>query len=314
MSSKFLLSLAIALCLCLAHYVNAARSFEKKIVLVTGGSSGIGYATSLAFARAGAVVTFCARDKHPDWYTGSDAESRINNDPDVLRSGGQAHFVRADVTNATQTRMLVKHIADTYGTLDIAVNNAGIGGYLGSFHTIPDDIPHGEHDAVHNNLYGVFNMMKAELGFWMKQGSAHKSDAVIVNVASLQGMRGCPMCSMYSASKHGIIGLTQSAALEYAKTQPRVRINAIAPGLVNTPLTWNQVKYIYNQEQPWEGPLITEDDPLWKKFKPNAEAELVPGRLAEPEEMANIILFLASDDASYVSGSVYSGDFAQNAQ
>ena len=123
---------------------------------------------------------------------------------------------------------------------------------------------------------------------------------------------------MYSASKHAIIGFTQSVALEHVKAtpeMPRIRVNAVAPGLIDTPLTRNQAKTLYEGIETWVGPLITETNPLWLKMKAEVEKELAGGVLGRPEEMAHVILYLSSEErASYVSGTVVSADNGDSAK
>ncbi|KAG2382037.1 hypothetical protein C9374_005829 [Naegleria lovaniensis] len=288
------------------------HEFANKVVYVSGGSSGIGFATSLLFAQQGARVVFTARDFHPDWYTGAEAEMRINSDAQVIQSGGKALFVKCNVANYTEVREVIfGKIDKVFGRLDIAVNNAGIGGPSGNLVDLDPKYFHNVHDPLLNNAYGVLYQMKAQLEYWKskKDNSTTKS---IVNLTSYNGLRACPGCSMYSASKHAIIGLTQSVALEHIKAtqdMPRVRVNALAPGLIDTPLTRNQAKTLYEGVETWIGPLITENNPLWLKMKPELEKELAGGRLGRPEEMAHVILYLSSEvRASYVSGTVVSAD------
>ncbi|KAF0975417.1 hypothetical protein FDP41_005411 [Naegleria fowleri] len=292
--------------------------FANKVVYVSGGSSGIGFATSLLFAQHGARVVFTARDFHPDWYTGAQAEMRINSDAKVIQSGGKAIFVKCNVSNYTEVREVIFGKIDRmFGRLDIAVNNAGIGGPFGNLVDLDSKYFHSVHDPLLNNAYGVLYQMKAQLDYWRskKDNSTTKS---IVNLTSYNGLRACAGCSMYSASKHAIIGFTQSVALEHVKAtpeMPRIRVNAVAPGLIDTPLTRNQAKTLYEGIETWVGPLITETNPLWLKMKAEVEKELAGGVLGRPEEMAHVILYLSSEErASYVSGTVVSADNGDSAK
>ncbi|KAJ5076922.1 dehydrogenases short chain [Anaeramoeba ignava] len=257
-----------------------ATNFTGKVVFLTGGSSGIGFATSLGFARAGATVIFIARDEHPDWYNGADAERKIKTDPQVIAANGTAKFIKADIRNLDEIKNVINFIHNNYGTIDIAVNNAGIGGMLGKMHEIPDNYTFGEHDPIYNNLYGTFNCMQQEVKYWYN----HSRNGTMINLSSYNGIRACPTASMYSASKHGIIGLTESIALEYASGTPTIRAN------------------------------FTQNSTLWEQFKPLCEQDLPNGRLGDPSEMAAIIMFLASDEASYISGTTISGDFGLSAR
>lgn len=270
-----------------------------------------GFATSLLLAQRGAQVVFCARDAHPNWYTGAQAETIINSDPQV--SIGKAKFLPCDITNRTSIRMVLNYIDTRYnGQLDAAINNAGIGGPLSLLHELDMDMYlHKEHDPIANNLYGTLNAMYEQVNFWIKKQDTKRTYA-IVNLSSYNGLRACATCSLYAASKHGIIGLTQSIALEYVvatEKTPRIRVNAIAPGLIDTPLTRNQIKFVVNGTQPWLGPLITEEE--FAPYKPQFEKELAGKKIGEAVQIANLVAFLASDEASYISGSVYSADNAQ---
>ena len=189
---------------------------------------------------------------------------------------------------------------------------AGIGGVGGKLVDVTPDYFMGVHDALHNNAYGVLYQMHVQLRYWNSKKD-NKTEKSIVNLSSYNGLRACEGCALYSASKHAIVGLTQSAALEYAiptENLPRIRVNSVAPGLIDTPLTRNQVK----STQTWIGPLITEDNPLWLKFKAEIEKELVGGRLGSPEQIADVILYLSSKKASYVTGTVFSADFGSTAK
>jgi NAD(P)-dependent dehydrogenase (short-subunit alcohol dehydrogenase family) len=303
--------------------------FKGKIVLVTGGSTGIGFSTAMAFARAGAHVTFCARERRPDWYNGLDAQKTINNDPIVRKSGGTAHFIKADVSKRKEVKMVIEFIISKFGRLDIAINNAGVGGFLGPIHQIPmDELIGGENDPILNNVYGTINCMHEEISHWVQhhqrtfKNSNPPSDLVtgiIVNLSSYNGIRGAAFGSMYAASKHAIAGLTRSVALEYSdpptKVMPRIRINALAPGLIDTALTRNQIKFMINGTQPWVGKLIKENDPEWLEMKTKTiEPSLVGKRIGSPDEMADIILYLCSSKATYITGTIVSGDFGSNAK
>jgi len=132
---------------------------------------------------------------------------------------------------------------------------------VGRIDELDDDKLGTEKDSIYNNLYGGIHLLKAESKYFMQYGDPKKTYSIVM-LSSLNGIRGCPGCDLYSASKHGIIGLVKSSALAFAKTTPRIRVNAVAPGLINTFLTRNQVK-----PDPNEGEAITEDDPLWIQNK-----------------------------------------------
>lgn len=281
-----------------------ASNFKDKVVIVTGGSEGIGYSTSLLLARKGAHVVFCARDSNPKWFNGSFSQDKINSDPIVKQFGGSALFYRADIRKINQVRGFIAYTHSIYGRIDHAVNNAGIGGWAKNIDLLEDDYLFSEHDPIINNLYGVINCLKEEIRYWKKFGNPDQMYSV-VSLSSMNGVRSCPGCSLYSASKYGIIGVTKSVALELVGSKPNIRVNAIAPGLVDTSLTRNQVK---EGIEPWEGDYIDKNDPLWIKKKDDWINQLAGKRLAEPEELANSIISVLDNDQSYLNGAVISVD------
>jgi NAD(P)-dependent dehydrogenase (short-subunit alcohol dehydrogenase family) len=241
-----------------------SKKLENKTVFITGGLSGIGKACAIAAANEGANVAV-ADLKSDSVKEAMDELTKIN--PNAI-------FIECDVSNFEQVRSAVQSVLGTFSTLDVAFNNAGIGGK-------PDkvgDMPEEEWTKVLGiNLTGVFNCMRNELPHMVRQ-----KKGVIVNTASVMGKVGIPKSSHYVAAKHGVIGLTQTAAIEYA-TQG-IRINAICPGFVDTP-------------------LLTK-----AHISQNAEAkqhiiDLHPmKRLGKAEEIAKAFIFLASEDSSFISG------------
>lgn len=214
-------------------------------------------------------MVFIARDSNPAWYNGADAAKRINSDLEVIENYGEALFYQADQKNYSQVEAAIMHAHTVYNkVVSYFVNAAGFGGYAGmNIADLKDDWLYGEHDAVFNNLYGVLNLLIAETKYLTKYGDPDHTYS-IVNFASYNGLRGCQNCSLYSASKHGILGLTLSTALEFINTKPRIRVNAVAPGLVNTSMTWQQVKFFEYGQMTWEGDYITPASDLWKKWGP----------------------------------------------
>lgn len=283
------------------------EQFVGKVVLVTGGSSGIGYATALSFARYGARVVICSRDSNPAWFNGTAAAARINADPDVLSLGGYARWVRADVTKAKDVDALLADIVATEGTLDIAVNNAGIGGAFGALPDIEEYFCT-EHDALQTNLLGQAQSLAAELQLFARQ----QRGGVIVNVASVNGFRGDEQGPLYVASKHASIGLTKSVALELARAPHHIRLNALAPGLTSTSLVWQQTKFLETGQQPWLGEYITPDHPLWKKWEPAFLSAIPAGRICDPMDQARMVMYLCSEEADYISGGVFVVDGGVN--
>lgn len=242
---------------------------EQRAAIVTGGGSGIGRATALALAKDGARVAVADID-----------ERRGRGAVELLEINGKnAVFVQTDVTRDSDCANLVETTLKHFGRLDIAFNNAGIVGYP----ALTADYGVAKWQRVIDvNLTGIFNCMTHELTHMKEHGG------VIVNTASVMGLIGSVGGSAYCASKHGVIGLTKAAALEYGRSG--VRINAICPGYVSTDMTVGD-RSLFTPEKLQEG---------IKKTAIN--------RLASPEEIAEIVVWLCSDRASYVTGGIYTID------
>lgn len=252
------------------------KLFENKIVLVTGGSSGIGRATALAFAQEGATVV--VSDVNVE---GGEETVRL-----LQAAGGSGTFLRADVSKALEVESLINRIVETYGRLDCAHNNAGISGPLSSTVDYSED----DWDRLMNiNLKGVWLCLKYEIPQMLKQGGG-----VIVNTASVAGLVGNAMgLGIYGASKHGVVGLTKAAALEYARGG--IRVNAVCPGVIKTPMT-----DLFGEVNPGLEEKITASKPM--------------GRLGAPEEVAGAVLWLCSDASSYATGTTLVVDGGMVAQ
>lgn len=236
-----------------------AGQFEGKVALVTGAASGIGRASALAFAREGASVVVADTDVSGGQETTKQIEAH----------GGRASFVETDVSRSSDVEALVERTLDTYGRLDIAHNNAGI---LGP-RAITAECSEEDFDRVIAiNLKGIFLCMRNELPQMVEQGAG-----AIVNTCSTSGVIASYALPAYTASKHGVAGLTKTAAIEYIRSG--IRINAVCPGFIDTPLT----QALGGKA---DGPKI-----------------VVPiGRLGTPEEVAEAVIWLCSDAASYVTG------------
>jgi NAD(P)-dependent dehydrogenase (short-subunit alcohol dehydrogenase family) len=236
---------------------------QGKIALVTGGSSGIGRATSLIFAREGAKVIVA--DVLVD---GGEETVRL-----IKAAGGDAIFVKTDMSKASDVEAMVQKAVATYGRLDCAHNNAGIEGATGK----TADYKEEDWDRVMLiNLKGVFLCMKYEIQQMLKQGGG-----AIVNTASDAGLLGVPQMPAYVASKHGVVGLTKTTALEYAKVG--IRVNAVCPGVINTPM----VERITGQ-RPGRAERMAAVEPV--------------GRMGKPEEIGEAVVWLCSDASSFVTG------------
>ena len=241
--------------------------FTSKIALVTGGSSGIGRATSLLFARNGAKVVI--GDINP---AGAETVETIKSEK------GEAVFVQADVREAQQVQNLVATAVKTYGGLHCAFNNAGV---LPAMALLADTEESAFDKTFAVDVKGVFLAMKYEIQQMLKTGGG-----AIVNNASIAGMIAERGISVYVAAKHAVIGLSKAAAIEYACQG--IRINALAPGLVETPMT----KHWF-------------DDPTMRSF---FLANSPIGRFGQPEEVASMVLFLCSDLASFAVGQTFAVD------
>ena len=237
---------------------------QDKVAIVTGGASGIGRATALLMAQAGARVVVAD-------MTAETGEAVV---AEVRAAGGEAFFQPLDVRRDEDCAAMVAATLERFGRLDIAFNNAGVGGTCGITHEHPLDA---WRRVIDINLTGVFQCMVHELKVMKEQGAG-----VIVNTASIAGLAGTPGSAAYGASKHGVIGLTRTAALEYGKYG--IRVNAVCPGVVATPMT----------------------DPASTTFVPGAlqkKAATTPlRREGRPEELAEMVLWLASEKASFVTG------------
>lgn len=236
---------------------------EGRVALVTGGASGIGRASALAFASEGAKVVVADVDE-------AGAAETVKA---VAEAGGTARFVSCDVTRSDEVAAMVADAVAAYGRLDCALNNAGTSGST----AFTVDYPEEEWDRVIAlNLRSVFLCMKHEIPAMLSQGGG-----AIVNTSSGAGLVGFPGLSAYVASKHGVIGLTRATALEYVKSG--IRINAVCPGSTRTPMLAS----------------FMGDDPAIQKMMERAAPI---GRLGDPSEIAAAVVWLCTDDASFVVG------------
>ena len=245
------------------------NTFEGKVALVTGGGGGIGRATALAFARAGACVA----------VVDMAAAAGVETVQCIESAGGQAAFIQANVTIAAEVEAMVAATVQAFGRIDCAFNNAGIE----EEHMRLADCTEAVFDRIMNvNVKGVWLCMKYQLAQMMKQGGGS-----IVNTASVAGLVGAPKMSAYSGSKHAVLGLTKSAALEYGRKN--IRVNAVCPGVIRTAMFDRAVL-----ADPKVGPSVAQLHPI--------------GRIGEPEEVAAVVLWLCSDAASFVTGHAHTVD------
>ncbi|MGF6732115.1 NAD(P)-dependent dehydrogenase (short-subunit alcohol dehydrogenase family) [Paraburkholderia youngii] len=238
------------------------RKLGGKVALVTGGASGIGRATAIAFAHNGAAVVVADADAAGGRETVEFIETHCD---------ARATFVQVDVADGDSVKTMVRSAVDSFGRIDMAFNNAGVPDRAASLHVSTQE----NWDRVMSvNLEGVWHCMKAELDHMLVAGKG-----AIVNNSSRSGLVGVPSDGVYGAAKHGVIGLTKAAAIEFAARG--IRINAVCPGLVETALTRARFGDELSARAATANPL---------------------GRIAQPEEIANAVVWLCSDAASFVVG------------
>jgi NAD(P)-dependent dehydrogenase (short-subunit alcohol dehydrogenase family) len=256
------------------------KSFQGKVALITGASSGIGRATAIAFAREGAKVVVTSRRENE----GKETVSLIK------EAGGEGLFIRTDVSKEADVKAMVEGTVKAYGHLDYAFNNAGIEGNTAPLteQTVDD-----YESVLGIDVRGVFLSMKYEIPQMLKNGGG-----AIVNMSSIDGLIGFPGISLYVASKHAVIGLTKSAALEYAKSG--IRINAVGPGGIETDMSDRLISKVGGGKE----------EEIRQQF-----AAMHPiGRFGKPEEIASAVLYLCSDGASFVTGQTLALDGGFTAQ
>jgi NAD(P)-dependent dehydrogenase (short-subunit alcohol dehydrogenase family) len=253
-----------------------AGQLDGKVALITGAGSGIGRATALACAREGAKIVVAD-------IVEEGGQETLNM---IKDNGGDATFVYTDVTQAAAVEALVTAAVHAYGRIDCAHNNAGIEGSLATTADYSED----DWDRVMAvNLKGVWLCMKYEIPHMLQQGGG-----AIVNTASLAGLVGAKRMPAYVASKHGVAGLTKTAALEYARSG--IRVNAVCPGIIHT----SMVERIFLNRRPDIEARLAASEPI--------------GRLGKPEEVAEAVLWLCSDAASFVTGHTMTVDGGLYAQ
>ena len=241
--------------------------FENKVCLVTGAGSGIGRATALAFAREGAQVVVAELNR-------AAGEATL---AEIQALGREAIFVPVDISQREQVEQMVAATVDAFGQLDCAVNSAGIAGSVSlPTHEYPED---GWLQMIAVNLTGTWYCIKAQLAQMLKQGGG-----TIVNISSAAGLRGQPENVPYAASKHGIVGITRTAAIEYATKN--IRINALCPTAIETPMLMEgRRKLAYNPE-------AREKAINYQAMK----------RMGQPDEVADVALWLCSDESTFMTG------------
>ena len=248
---------------------------EAKIAIVTGAGSGLAEAISVLFAKNGATVVLADLDV--------DGAERVLRQ--IEQDGGQGRVVKTDVSRSADARALVDAAVQEFGRLDIAVNNAGIGGATAPVGEYPIDA---WDKIIAINLSGIFYGMRYQIPAMLASGGG-----AIVNMASVAGKVGLAQAGGYTAAKHGVVGLTETAAVEYGAQG--IRVNSVGPGFINTPLLGKRA--------------VLDTDGAKAGDEMQALAALHPmNRLGEASEVAELVLFLASDRASFVTGAYYNVD------
>jgi len=245
--------------------------YKNKIVLITGSGSGIGKAAALAFSKEGGTIIVSDINEINGVKTVSE----------IIKNNGEASFFKTDVSNFDMVQNLMDFIIEKYGRLDVAINNAGIGG---DFAKITDITLESWDKTMSINSSGVFYCIKTQIPIMLKQGKG-----VILNTSSIAGIRGLPNAIAYSASKHAVIGITKTAAMEYAKNN--IRVNALCPVFTITPM--------FDPEAM---------DKLKDGISERLKASIPMKRFANVMEQVNTMLWLCSDEASFITGQAISVD------
>lgn len=243
--------------------------FENKVALVTGASSGIGRSTAIAFSREGASVAVLDVDEQG-------AQTTVEA---IVDEGLKARFFKCDVSNEAEVKDVFKQVKEQFGNVDAAFNNAGIEGEQAP---MADSDTENLDKLLNINVKGVYFCLREELKMMLEQGGG-----AIVNCSSVAGMIGFPGLPHYVTSKHGVAGLTKNTALEYA--QQNIRANAVSPGPIETPMIDR---------------IMGEDE----EFKKQILAGVPMGRLGKPWEVAEAVIWLCSDKASFITGQVLATD------
>lgn len=247
---------------------------SNQVALITGGATGIGKAVARKLVARGVTVVMSGRRQNV-------GEAAVKSIEAAAQEGAQVRFIQNDVTDETAVKGLIDQVVAEFGRLDYAVNNAAISNETANMVQSSSD---NYRDMVNTNILGVYYSMKYELAHMVQQGSG-----AIVNLASIAGLNGIPYAGPYASTKHAVVGLTKSSALDHA-TQG-IRVNAVAPGAIKTDIIAAQLE---GGDENYNEASISAMHPM--------------NRLGQPEEVANAICWLLSDEASFVTGHVLNVD------
>lgn len=264
------------------------QRFKNKVMVVTGGTSGIGKAVCLRAGAEGATVVIAGRNEQ----RGTQIEKEIKD------AGGTALFIQCDVTKKEDISSLYEKTMETFGKINIAVNNAGIVGDSKKIDELTDD---DWFSVVNANLNAIFYCIREEIKYMRK----NEDGGAIVNTASVAGIRAVPAGPAYVASKHGVVGLTKSTAMDFAKE--KITCNAICPAGTDTPMTEASKEKIYGKIAELKAQGIDPTE-FMKNSMIAGKTETLQKRNATPEEQAATILYFASDEARHITGSIVASD------
>lgn len=263
-----------------------ANRFQDKVMIITGAATGIGKATAIRAAREGAKLVLVDKNK-------KEGEETLKI---ILENDGQAIFLNLDLTLESASKQMVAEAIDTFGKLDIAINNAGVMGNPSPIHEL---LKENMDYTMANNFYSVYFSCKHEIKTFLNQ----KSEGVIINNASIAGLTGLPGNPAYVASKHAVNGLTKNLALDYARFG--IRVNSVNPAGTDTPMVEEAMQFVKARRAQ---AIANGIDPATAQSMAGQKTQTIQKRNATAEEQAASILFLASDDATHMTGATLQTD------
>jgi len=293
------------------HFNYTWSEFAGKTVFITGGSSGMGLATGILFARVGARVVICSRNLKPNWYDGEQISVAHSEDDAVVSLGGYIRWRRCDVSDKASFANALDSTIQQDGFPTVFLNAAGQVGFVGDMDDMEDELM-GDHDAFHSNGYGllVSNALEVERITKREQENPTPRDGdaepyKIINIGSLDGYHGTAAAPLYATSKHAVWMVTKCASEENTQL---IRVNGIAPGFVNTSLVWQQVKIFEYGNQTYDEPYITPNSPVFLKYLDKFSGIQPSGSFDQPEDVGHLVMWLASDASKGINGRMFEID------